>query len=375
MTSLTEIRKLFKENNIIESKQIFFNSLQSNISKEGLGATVNLASYIGYGDEDFFERFRDFLCEIDYSNQKILFHVNQYLVRNNSNLINFSHLQSDYKNLIKNYINYLEEKPLKMSLENAKQLEMSQRNINGKQVFEKIMDAKGKDQGFSVLRIGDGEGRFVTDLRFQDYSLEHYFNNIAKNIWFWNSSEFPEKILKDNLRGSYYNCDVLGFSPQLRIELEYHNNFTGYSGVVEGNIFCEEIMQSNKNLCISTNWINLELEWCGFYNYVKENFKNIIFVSPYKEIAANFKPRQDANVIAIQIPAENIPAMQSITIKRPHYPDVYNEILKSDVPMDCICLVAGGAMGKIYCDYFKSKGAIAIDIGSLVDKWMGIVTR
>jgi len=40
-----------------------------------------------------------------------------------------------------------------------------------------------------------------------------------------------------------------------------------------------------------------------------------------------------------------------------------------------VCLVAGGVFGKIYCDEVKINGGVSIDIGSLVDRWVGIHTR
>ncbi len=38
-------------------------------------------------------------------------------------------------------------------------------------------------------------------------------------------------------------------------------------------------------------------------------------------------------------------------------------------------LVAGGILGKFYCGRIKGSGGVAIDVGSLVDMWMGAETR
>ena len=40
-----------------------------------------------------------------------------------------------------------------------------------------------------------------------------------------------------------------------------------------------------------------------------------------------------------------------------------------------IVLIAAGFLGKIYCATAKGAGAVAIDIGSLADYWMGVNTR
>jgi hypothetical protein len=38
-------------------------------------------------------------------------------------------------------------------------------------------------------------------------------------------------------------------------------------------------------------------------------------------------------------------------------------------------LVAGGLLGKLYCDRIKRSGGVAVDIGALIDGWMGTDTR
>ena len=40
-----------------------------------------------------------------------------------------------------------------------------------------------------------------------------------------------------------------------------------------------------------------------------------------------------------------------------------------------VFLVAGGLLGKIYCDRIRELGGIALDIGALADAWMGHNTR
>jgi len=60
-----------------------------------------------------------------------------------------------------------------------------------------------------------------------------------------------------------------------------------------------------------------------------------------------------------------------------HYPDRFTQIqdeIKIPVP-GTIFLVAGGVLAKIYCAWIKEKGGIAIDIGSIVDGWVGLATR
>lgn len=61
-----------------------------------------------------------------------------------------------------------------------------------------------------------------------------------------------------------------------------------------------------------------------------------------------------------------------------HYPDQYVKIEswmdKQDLK-GALCLVGGGVLGKVYCNWYRDRGGIAIDIGSMFDQWAGYVTR
>lgn len=60
--------------------------------------------------------------------------------------------------------------------------------------------------------------------------------------------------------------------------------------------------------------------------------------------------------------------------ERPHYPDRFNEVVRSlHVPFDgAVFLIAAGQVGKVYCGEVKRRGGIAIDIGAVADAWMGL---
>lgn len=47
-----------------------------------------------------------------------------------------------------------------------------------------------------------------------------------------------------------------------------------------------------------------------------------------------------------------------------------------EIPFRGACfVVAGGLLGKIYCERIRELGGIALDIGALADAWMGHDTR
>ena len=74
-------------------------------------------------------------------------------------------------------------------------------------------------------------------------------------------------------------------------------------------------------------------------------------------------------------------------------PDMYCDLKDDQIPedyiqrLDCILqqklvefpgmlfLVGGGLYGKLYCGLIKSQGGIALDVGSLLDAWIGVHSR
>ena len=62
----------------------------------------------------------------------------------------------------------------------------------------------------------------------------------------------------------------------------------------------------------------------------------------------------------------------------PHFPDLYNEIIRWLNSFDVkgkVFFIGAGGLAKIYCNIVKQKGGIAIDIGALFDAWAGVLSR
>lgn len=65
------------------------------------------------------------------------------------------------------------------------------------------------------------------------------------------------------------------------------------------------------------------------------------------------------------------------SVSQPHWPNGFNEVmeqLEAVRPGDAF-LVGAGVLGKIYCDRIKTRGGVALDIGSILDSWANIPSR
>ncbi len=61
-----------------------------------------------------------------------------------------------------------------------------------------------------------------------------------------------------------------------------------------------------------------------------------------------------------------------------HFPARFEQITSQLENRDItgeLFLVGAGIIGKIYCDLIKKRGGMAIDVGSMMDAWMGVRAR
>ncbi len=64
----------------------------------------------------------------------------------------------------------------------------------------------------------------------------------------------------------------------------------------------------------------------------------------------------------------------------PHYPNQFNkaarwlDVMQKDFP-GSLLLVGAGVIGKIYCNWWRDRGGVAVDIGGVMDCFAGFVTR
>lgn len=64
-------------------------------------------------------------------------------------------------------------------------------------------------------------------------------------------------------------------------------------------------------------------------------------------------------------------------VSKPHYPDAFYEMKEQRLVKGKgdIFLVGAGIFGKVYCQWIKEQGGIAIDLGAMFDAWSGVKSR
>ncbi len=251
--------------------------------------------------------------------------------------------------------------------------------LHPKQFVELIEDAIQDRIGFSFVRIGDGEGRFL-GTRLSAYpAIWGETVAIAKRIWFWNSSEFPPPAFFSLLEDAYLRASIVGINPIYRLELESRNSLIGYVGVTNGNRFMYEHLSNYKGV-LCNNWDNVVLDNMNFYRRLpviaKRSCASICIVSPHQNLKDRIDWLSNAESHEILIPSEGHRAIQNESLAEPHYPDVYDRVCNFiDNRTGDVFLIAAGVFAKLYCERARLAGNIAIDIGSILDKWLSYNTR
>ena len=238
------------------------------------------------------------------------------------------------------------------------------------QAGEKIMTAVLKKTPMSVVRMGDGEGRFVIPLDSMPATKSHA-DVIARRFWFWNSSA-PTGEFWEGLRNAYRNADIRGVLSPSRVNQSYRSDIQPYIGVVNGNRFLFDSMGAGKAFDRVPNVLFGALG-DEYFSRLFDAAKTVNFIGPHPNIEEVLLKKGAKAVRTVITPSDNIVPNAN---DRPHYPDVYNEIISMcrSGNIDGLWLVSSGAYGKIYCDEIRKANGVALDIGSLSNWWMGLKT-
>ncbi len=266
----------------------------------------------------------------------------------------------------------------------AKEREQTERWLHPNIVVKKLQEAIDNRNPFSLVRFGDGEARFLI------WAAKHYGKDIPPDEFLtvgevpwrnWFNANIADlgddeiKMLDESLRYTMRRSDILGVSSYDRLRID-----TGHYGYLslQEYIIGEEICDCNNFLFDAL--ANFELEKAN--PPLRSLLKGLDFlgiISPHTDIETRirtaFAPKE---VVSFVIPGEaRLHSQQNLKDNHRHYPEVFQSIMENiTVPhKGAVFLVGAGLLGKIYCTRIKDLGGIAIDVGSLVDGWVGIDTR
>jgi hypothetical protein len=232
-------------------------------------------------------------------------------------------------------------------------------------VLEKILVGRP----VSVVRCGDGE-KLILDCLSSTSAFRVASESVFRRQTGYDPTLKELEEIRENLISAYSSCDVLGVPMQKNLsKLSSH-----WTKVVE--VLNENVPKHTEVYCS----IDVAYEWLadGSYDRLLQNRKVLNYIS-CRDLDEGFKRKWNIGCVN-----QNLIAPESKFVSGyvgdVHYPTQFNRIPRwmdvvSERHPGTLLLVGAGVIGKIYCNWWRDRGGVAMDIGAVADIWAGKVTR
>ena len=227
-------------------------------------------------------------------------------------------------------------------------------------VFTVLQRQLAAKTSFSLVRLGDGEGRLlgypeIVSKEELDFSLR---------IWF-GETDFTSVELGDlsgQLRQATLQADVLGLPRPSQLAVPEWRAILGplerYDLLRNAPLLVDTAIHRYLQLGLFYRDLLADLPFCGL----------ITCRDLAAPLARTFHIDQVEQYL---IPGE---VKYPGPMRGQHFPARFQQLRETlTVPFPgAMFLVGAGALGKIYCHWIKERGGIALDIGSMCDAWADV---
>lgn len=253
-------------------------------------------------------------------------------------------------------------------------------------VAARIRTAILEARGFSLVRLGDGEGAFAKISLEDEARYPALYSSIRRE---WCTLLFGAGFdpvatgyaaVVETLMQTSCEADVVGVPYPDWLDHEYaissfrgvpcllnvHRNLLAF-GDADGPAMCDQR-------------IHIELHQQGLIEPILRMTPEIGLISCLPDLPGRLQDRFGLNQVELfKIPGERYSEtlLSADALAGVHFPYVFWDIARRlSVPHNGrVFLIAAGTLAKFYAAIIKRHGGIALDIGSLVDGWMRIASR
>ena len=291
-------------------------------------------------------------------------------------------LCSDFKR----YVKYLEHSEYLAQVDSY--YKRYNKELDGYKHIDGLLELISKKNAFSLIRLGDGEGNILFWGKYhKEYELLACDNRRKIfNLMFGNKKymESDYEEMHNQMYKAILNSDIIGLPTFKQVndiwkkvntseckELDLRGN-TGYLALWDilldeiDKLKCEHIVNSHFHINIAKELDKL------LNNQIK-----LSVITCYPELLDLFVQKFDVKKgLNLNIPPQAVNIGN--TPNENHFSSVYNKILETINNTDIkgsLFLVGAGILGKIYCSAIKNAGGMAIDVGSMMDVWVGKSVR
>ena len=261
--------------------------------------------------------------------------------------------------------------------------------------LERIRAAAAARVPFSLLRIGDGEAVLLS------IDESAWLNDLAELHRHWGAERVTLRDVlrvRRDLEAALADADMIGMRPDvLGVTVpddlldrplagigEYvreHFNLREGEKAAKDNVarrlaLAHQVTMrlpklSRQEFCSS--WIHWEMLASGVVAELLEAAEEVVLVTSHPELGPVVAEKFGVTAHVVTVPGKFVDTGQPAA----HVPDRYDEIrseLTGFAP-GTLALVGAGIPGKIYCHWLKEAGCVALDVGSILDAWIGKASR
>jgi hypothetical protein len=230
-------------------------------------------------------------------------------------------------------------------------------------VVERMELALQARTGFSLVRLGDGEGPILC---WPAHQLPGELATVL-STWF-GRSDLPAadlQVMADGLRQAVRSADVLGLPTRYQL-----TKSPRYEMVLDG-IERHELCSASQ--LFADSGVHFYLQWSGALAHFLRGLDHVGVIG-CRDIGPQIAEAFSLGSVRTYLVRgeHHHPGL----VSEAHWPDGFNRVIEQlDVRPGMAFLVGAGVLGKIYCDRIKARGGIALDMGSILDSWANIPSR
>lgn len=229
-----------------------------------------------------------------------------------------------------------------------------------------ILNILHTNRPVSIVRSGDGEGLVLksgNDLA----AYKQCIDNVMKRQMGYEPTMGEVMEIRDNLQQAYNGADIVGVPMHENLQ-DLGRHWNEVQQVVEP--FCTSDKRCSTDVFYNLLYSGELVEWLRNKPVV-----NYISCRDIDEPLRRVLGIGQVNSFIIAPEAKFTTGYDGPK----HYPDQFNKMewWMNNNPgiTGAPCLVGAGVIGKIYCNWFRDRGGIAIDAGAVLDLMAGFRTR
>ena len=299
----------------------------------------------------------------------------------NSEYFGYNNHGDFIKTSVESYIDLIQKQP-------CVYLETYEVPIHARKLASYLKDRILNKIPTSLIRLGDGEGNYLDYPKYFE-AEQATDQEFIQRIW-WGDTKLDNcsGTLRASILSRYQqsidNADILGIPPIRRL-LSVFRNFSNGRGELNngsrGIIAISEKLQfiDCSQKILTSSHIHTDFELWNCYAEILGSLDSVCLITCHSGMDNYLRQRFGIeSVTCYTIPGESrYKTMFNDQRADEHCPTVFEELIATlpAVSKGQVFLVGAGFLGKIYCNVIKQNGGIAIDVGSLMDRWAGYHTR